>query len=64
MTQLMPIASDMRRDVLLFGGFALAVLTMPIWMAPLGAAYPALLQRFAISGIFAIGFNIRFGLSG
>jgi ABC-type branched-subunit amino acid transport system permease subunit len=64
MTQPMPIASDMRRDLLLFGGFALAVLTMPIWMAPLGAAYPDLLQRFAIYGIFAIGFNILFGLTG
>jgi ABC-type branched-subunit amino acid transport system permease subunit len=58
----MPI--DARRDLVLFGGFALAVLTMPIWMAPLGAAYPDLLQRFAIYGIFAIGFNILFGLTG
>jgi ABC-type branched-subunit amino acid transport system permease subunit len=55
---------DARRDWLLFGGFALAVLAMPIWMAPLGAAYPDLLQRFAIYGIFAIGFNILFGLTG
>ena len=53
-----------RRDLLLFGGFALAVLTMPLWMAPLGAGYPDLLQRFAIYGIFAIGFNILFGLTG
>ena len=58
------MASDARKDLLLFGGFALAVLTMPIWMAPLGAAYPDLLQRFAIYGIFAIGFNILFGLTG
>ncbi len=53
-----------RKDLLLFGGFALAVLTMPLWMQPLGAAYPDLLQRFAIYGIFAIGFNILFGLTG
>ncbi len=53
-----------RKDLLLFGGFALAVLTMPLWMAPLGAGYPDLLQRFAIYGIFAIGFNILFGLTG
>jgi ABC-type branched-subunit amino acid transport system permease subunit len=53
-----------RRDLLLFAGFAIAVLAMPIWMAPLGAAYPDLLQRFAIYGIFAIGFNILFGLTG
>ena len=53
-----------RRDLALFGGFALAILAMPLWMAPLGAAYPDLLQRFAIYGIFAIGFNILFGFTG
>ncbi|HEV7276017.1 MAG TPA: branched-chain amino acid ABC transporter permease [Devosiaceae bacterium] len=37
---------------------------MPLWLAPLGASYPGLLQRFAIYGIFAIGFNILFGLTG
>lgn len=52
------------RDLLLFAGFTLAVLTMPLWMAPLGAGYPDLLQKFAIYGIFAIGFNILFGLTG
>ena len=31
---------------------------------PIGAAYPDLLQKFAIYGIFAIGFNILFGLTG
>lgn len=53
-----------QRDLVLFGGFAAAVLTMPLWMAPLGAGYPDLLQKFAIYGIFAIGFNILFGLTG
>ncbi|HYD76691.1 branched-chain amino acid ABC transporter permease [Ramlibacter sp.] len=53
-----------RKDLLLLGGFALAVLAMPLWAAPLGAGYPDLLQRFAIYGIFAIGFNILFGLTG
>jgi ABC-type branched-subunit amino acid transport system permease subunit len=53
-----------RKDLLLVAGFALAVLAMPLWMAPFGAAYPDLLQRFAIYGIFAIGFNILFGLTG
>ncbi|HET6599004.1 MAG TPA: branched-chain amino acid ABC transporter permease, partial [Burkholderiaceae bacterium] len=52
------------KDWLLVGGFALVVLTMPVWMDPFGAAYPDLLQRFAIYGIFAIGFNILFGLTG
>lgn len=44
--------------------FAAAVLTMPIWLAPIGAGYPDILQKFAIFGIFAIGFNILFGFSG
>lgn len=44
--------------------FSVAVLAMPIWMAPFGAAYPALLQKFAIYALFAIGFNILFGLTG
>jgi ABC-type branched-subunit amino acid transport system permease subunit len=53
-----------RRDLLFLAAFAAAVLAMPLWTAPLGAAYPDLLQRFAIYGIFAIGFNILFGLTG
>ncbi|MEM7694306.1 MAG: branched-chain amino acid ABC transporter permease [Pseudomonadota bacterium] len=44
--------------------FGIAVFTMPIWLQPFGAAYPDLMQRFAIFGIFAIGFNILFGLTG
>ena len=51
-------------DWVLFFGFAAAVLTMPIWLAPIGANYPDLMQRFAIFGLFAIGFNILFGLTG
>ena len=52
------------RDNLLMVVFAAAVLTMPIWLTPIGAGYPDLLQKFAIFGIFAIGFNILFGLTG
>ncbi|HZY16146.1 MAG TPA: branched-chain amino acid ABC transporter permease, partial [Ramlibacter sp.] len=52
------------KDRLLLAGFTAVVLAMPLWLAPLGAAYPDLLQRFAIYGIFAIGFNILFGLTG
>ncbi|MEJ8572615.1 branched-chain amino acid ABC transporter permease [Microbaculum marinum] len=37
---------------------------MPVWLAPIGAAYPDLMQKFAIFGIFAVGFNILFGLTG
>ena len=53
-----------RRDLITFALFGLVVVTMPIWCAPLGASYPGLLQKFAIFGIFAIGFNILFGLTG
>ena len=53
-----------RNDLLLFLGFAIVVLAMPIWLAPFGAGYPDLLQRFMIFGIFAVGFNILFGLTG
>lgn len=44
--------------------FAAVVLLAPVWLSPLGANYPDLLQKFAIFGIFAIGFNILFGLTG
>ena len=53
-----------RNDLLLFLGFTIVVLAMPIWLQPFGAAYPDLLQRFMIFGIFAVGFNILFGLTG
>jgi len=53
-----------RNDLLLMVAFTAAVLTMPVWLSPIGAAYPDLLQKFAIFGIFAIGFNILFGLTG
>jgi ABC-type branched-subunit amino acid transport system permease subunit len=53
-----------RRDAIALGLFALVVLTMPLWLAPFGASYPGLLQKFAIFAIFAIGYNILFGLTG
>ncbi len=53
-----------RKDWLMFAAFVVAVLAMPIWLQPLGAAYPDLMQKFAIYGIFAIGFNLLFGLTG
>ena len=53
-----------RNDLLLFLGFTVVVLAMPVWLHPFGAAYPDLLQRFMIFGIFAVGFNILFGLTG
>lgn len=53
-----------RNDWLLFLGFTAVVLLMPIWLIPFGASYPDLLNRFAIFAIFAVGFNILFGLTG
>jgi ABC-type branched-subunit amino acid transport system permease subunit len=53
-----------RNDFVVTAIFAAVVLAMPLWLAPIGAAYPDLLQRFAIFGIFAVGFNILFGLTG
>jgi ABC-type branched-subunit amino acid transport system permease subunit len=53
-----------RRDLITFVVFAAVVLAMPLWLNPLGAAYPGLMQQFAIYGLFAVGFNILFGLTG
>ncbi|WP_240035558.1 branched-chain amino acid ABC transporter permease [Hwanghaeella grinnelliae] len=53
-----------KKDILLFLCFSVAVLTGPIILEPFGAGYPDLLQKFAIFGIFALGFNILFGLTG
>ena len=53
-----------RGDLVLFAGYCVAVLGGPIILAPFGAGYPDLLQKFVIFGIFAIGFNILFGLTG
>lgn len=58
------ISSTKTSDMLLMLVFAAAVLGGPILLAPFGAGYPDLLQRFAIFGIFAVGFNILFGLTG
>ena len=44
--------------------FSAVVLTAPIWLTPFGANYPDLLQKFAIFGLFAVGYNILFGLTG
>lgn len=53
-----------KNDHLLLLFFIIATLAGPILLAPFGAGYPDLLQRFCIFGIFAIGFNILFGLTG
>lgn len=51
-------------DRILLLGFILAVALGPVIMEPIGGGYPDLLQKFAIFGVFAIGFNILFGLTG
>ena len=56
--------SSEKGDYVLIAIFAAAVYAMPIWLSPFGADYPDLMQRFAIFGIFATGFNILFGLTG
>jgi ABC-type branched-subunit amino acid transport system permease subunit len=56
--------STPRKDLLLLVIFTVLVFASPITLKPFGAAYPDLLQKFAIYGIFAIGFNILFGLTG
>ncbi len=58
------LSSFTRNDWLLLIGFSLLVLVSPWTLEPFGAAYPDILQKFAIFGIFAIGFNILFGLTG
>ena len=54
----------MHNNLTIMAIFSVAVLAMPIWLSPIGAAYPDLLQKFAIFGILAIGYNILFGLTG
>jgi ABC-type branched-subunit amino acid transport system permease subunit len=54
----------LRNDWVVMALFTAAVLSMPLWLAPIGAGYPDLLQKFAIFGLFAIGYNILFGLTG
>jgi ABC-type branched-subunit amino acid transport system permease subunit len=53
-----------KKDRNLLIGFIAVVLLGPLIMEPIGGGYPDLLQKFAIFGIFAIGFNILFGLTG
>ncbi|PJK28538.1 branched-chain amino acid ABC transporter permease [Minwuia thermotolerans] len=56
--------SSPRGDLILLICFAAFVLAGPIILQPFGAGYPDLLQKFAIYGLFAMGFNILFGLTG
>lgn len=58
------IKTNSTTDMILLACFTAAVLAGPVILAPFGAGYPDLLQKFAIFGIFAVGFNILFGLTG
>jgi ABC-type branched-subunit amino acid transport system permease subunit len=60
----MTTSTSRRADLILILCFAAVVLAGPILGQPIGAGYPDLLQKFAIFGIFALGFNILFGLTG
>jgi ABC-type branched-subunit amino acid transport system permease subunit len=51
-------------DRLLLIGFIIFAALAPIIFTPIGGGYPDLMQKFAIFGVFAIGFNILFGLTG
>ncbi|RCK52227.1 ABC transporter permease [Thalassospira profundimaris] len=53
-----------RQDLIYMVVLSAVVLTMPLWLQPFGAAYPDLMQKFMIFGIFAVGYNILFGLTG
>jgi ABC-type branched-subunit amino acid transport system permease subunit len=57
-------AASRTSDALTLLIFAAVVLTAPLWGKLIGAGYPDLLQKFAIFGLFAIGYNILFGLTG
>ena len=50
--------------MLIFAPFILNPFPENSGMAQFNAGYPDLMQRFVIFGIFAIGFNILFGLTG
>ena len=54
----------MENNVVIMILFSIVVLTAPLWANPIGANYPDLLQKFAIFGIFAVGYNLLFGLTG
>lgn len=56
--------STSKRDLLILVVFSIIVLIAPLWGSLIGAGYPDLLQKFAIFGLFAVGYNILFGLTG
>ena len=53
-----------KQDWVLITLFSVAMLSLPLWGPFIGAGYPDIMQKFAIFGLFAIGFNLLFGLTG
>ncbi len=53
-----------KRDYFLLFIFAAVMLSMPIWGPFIDAGYPDIMQRFAVFGLIAVGFNLLFGLTG
>ncbi len=51
-------------DYLMILIFAAVMLTMPLWGPLIDAGYPDIMQRFAVFGLIAVGFNLLFGLTG
>lgn len=58
------VPSSRKKDIAILLIFTAVVLSAPLWGNLIGAGYPDLLQKFAIFGLFAIGYNILFGLTG
>ena len=53
-----------RTDLLTLIGATIALMILPILMAPFNASAPSAVYLIVIFGIFAVGFNIMFGLTG
>ncbi len=60
----MSYKSFLKTDMGFMTAFTLVIFSMPIWLIPFGAAYPDLMQKIMIFGIFAVGYNLLFGLTG
>lgn len=58
------VPSSRTKDTIILLLFSAVVVSAPLWGKLIGVGYPDLLQRFAIFGLFAIGYNILFGLTG